>query len=347
MSESDHPLPRQTPARLEDIAARVGISRSEVSRVLNGRLREGRSVGRAKQEEIWRVARELNYQPNRSARSLARGRTDAVGLLLQIPPSRELPPHYQEIVGALTYTLHARGFNLLLVQSDDNPVAALERLVRARACDGIVLTDMEVQDPRPGLLEQLGQAFVIRGSAPRDGLLAVGTDNVAVGRMAVEAFAARGHRRILFHNIGRHLLAGERRRQGFRQGVAAQGLEATARYVDDIWLEEDLYALTLRVLAEPDPPTAFFAADETAACGVLRALAESGRAPGRDLGVLTCLNARFMRRVLPGLSVLNVRQHEVASAAGEALAQRLRGEAVEARQTFLAPVLEDHGSLGG
>src|SRR5690349_915812 len=62
--------PLRGAVRLEDIAARVGVSRSEVSRVLNNRLRAGRSVGRAKQEEIWRVAREMNYQPHRAAQNL-------------------------------------------------------------------------------------------------------------------------------------------------------------------------------------------------------------------------------------------------------------------------------------
>src|ERR1044071_4844681 len=147
---------RRAPARLEDIAARVGVSRSEVSRVLNNRIRQGRSVGRAKQEEIWRVAREMNYQPHRAAQNLARGKTDAVALVVQLDSSCELSPHYHEIVGALTYTLNEWGFHLLLVQADEDQAEAITGLARTRLCDAAIITDMQVDDRRPDLLESLG-----------------------------------------------------------------------------------------------------------------------------------------------------------------------------------------------
>lgn len=337
-------LPRGT--RLEDIASRVGVSRSEVSRVLNNRLREGRSVGRAKQEEIWRVAREMNYQPHRAAQNLARGRTDTVGLIVRLDSSRELYPHYHEIVGALTYTLNEWGLNLLLVQCDEDPAPCLEKLARARSCDAVILTDMQVEDKRPDLLEELRQPFLIRGSAPRPGLTAVGMDNFAVGYKAIEFLRRFGHKRIFFHNVGRDYMAGKGRYNGFQAAAAEFGLMESVRYEDQLYKEEDMYNLTRRLLQGPEPPTAIFAADEMAAFGVFRALADMDLRVPEDISVLTCLNARFMRRVNQKMSVINVRQDEVAAEAGRTLARMLRGEPVEARQTFLTPILEDHGSCG-
>lgn len=349
-SESDAPAPAATSgmttrvARLEDVAARVGVSRSEVSRVLNNRQRAGRTVGRAKQEEILRVAEEIGYQPNRAAQNLARGRTDAVALVVQIDASRQLSPHYQEIVGSLTYTLNEWGLHLLLVQADGDQTEVLTRLARTRLCDAVIITDMQVDDTRPSLLQGLGLPFLIRGSAPQPGLVAVGMDNQAVGYQAIEHLQGLGHRRILFHNIGRGYLSGQRRWEGFEQAVHEFGLQDTACYEDEVYGEEGLYDLTCRVLTQPDPPTAIFAADELAAAGVLRAASESGLHVPDDLSVLTCLNARFMRRLNPRLSVLNVRQDEVASEAGRTLARMLRGEPVEPKQTFLSPLLEENGS---
>lgn len=360
---------RNGPTRLEDIAARVGVSRSEVSRVLNNRQREGRSVGRAKQDEIRRVARELNYQPNRTAQNLARGKTDTVALIVHIDSSRELTPHYHEIVGALTYTLNEWGLNLLLVQSqsgggagsgeegdrggwgdpsEDDQTTCLERLARARTCDAVIITDIQVGDTRPDLLETLGLPFIIRGSAPRPGLPAVGMDNAAVGYKAMEFLRRLGHRRILFHNVGRDYLSGQRRWEGMDRAAREFGLEKTIRYEDAVYKEQDMYALALRLAAEParERPTAVFAADELAAFGVLRGFAEAGLRVPEDVSVLTCLNARFMRRVNPHLSFLNVRQDEVAAEAGRTLARMLRvgGPPVAPRQTFLSPILEEHGS---
>ena len=330
-------------ARLEDIAAQVGVSRSEVSRVLNGRQRQGRSVGRVKQEEIWRVARELNYQPNRAAQNLARGRTDTVALMLQMDSTRELSPHYHEIIGALTFTLNEWGLHLLLSQSDDAE-KTLTQLARSSLCDAVVLTDMMIDDVRPDMLERLGLPFVIRGSAPRPDLIAVGMDNKELGYRAVEFLRRLGHRRIFFQNIGRSFLAGERRYQGFRRAVEEFDLEKTVIYEDVLYREQEMYDLTRRFIQGNNCPTAFFAADEMAAYGVLRALADENVSVPEDASVLTCLNARFMRRLNPRLSALNTRQDEVAAEAGRTVARLLRGEPVERKQTFLAPILEEHGS---
>lgn len=343
---ADAPTATATTARLEDIAVRVGVSRSEVSRVLNNRLREGKSVGRATQENIWRVARELNYQPNRAAQNLARGKTDTVGLLVRLDSTRELSPHYHEIVGALTYSLNEWGLNLLLVQCDEDATPCLQNLASARICDGVILTDMQVGDTRPKLLRELGLPFVIRGSAPEDNCAAVGMDNRAVGYKAVEFLKRLGHRRIFFHNITRNFMVGEGRYQGCMDASVEFDLLDTLRYDDQVNKEDEIYALTRRAMQATDgtAPTAFFAADEMAAFGVFRALADLNVRVPDDVSVLTCLNARFMRRVNPRMSVLNVRQNEVASEAGRTLARMLKGEPVEARQTFLSPILEEHGS---
>lgn len=335
---------RRRSVRLEDIAQQVGVSRSEVSRVLNGRQRAGRSVGVEKQERIQQVARELGYQPNKAAQSLAHGRTDTVGLLLQPGDYDGLSPHHHEIIAALTSTLAEHGLHLLLHQWSPTDTDSLVRLARAHICDVLILTDMRQDDPRPALLKEMGQPFVVRGTASEPGVLAVGMDNRAVGRLAVETLASYGHRKILFHNIGRDLISGEGRYQGCRDACAKLGLDTTLRYVDHIWGEEGLYSYVHECFTQPDPPSALFVADELAALGALRALSELGKRVPEDVSLLTCLNARFMRRVLPQLSMIQVRQHEVAAEAGRVIARLLSGEPVEQKQFFLTPILEENGS---
>ncbi|GAB4454970.1 MAG: LacI family DNA-binding transcriptional regulator [Armatimonadaceae bacterium] len=312
--------------------------------MLNNRQREGRSVAPAKQEEIWRVAREMGYQPNQAARNLVRGKTDTVALALQVPSPGELPPHYAEIIGALTITLKSFGLNLLLAQVDGDPNDTLRRLAQSRPCDGVLLTDMQVNDVRPALLRSLHMPFVIRGSAPSPGYLAVGMDNVAVGYRSMEFLHRLGHRRILFHNIGRSYMAGQRRWEGYCKALAQFHLESTVRYEDVLYGEEGMYQLVYELATHPNCPTAIFAADEMAASGAMQALSDAGKRVPQDVSILTCLNARFMRRLHPRLSVLNVRQDEVASEAGRTLARLLRGENMEPRQVFLSPILEESGS---
>lgn len=335
---------RRRSVRLEDIAQRVGVSRSEVSRVLNNRLREGRSVGVEKQQHIRRVAQELGYQPNKAAQNLAQGRTDTIGLVVEPGGDYELSPHYHEIIGALTGTLSEFGLQLLLHSWKDNVADSLAQLARTRSCDLLVLTDMRTDDPRPALLRAMNQPFVIRGTALEPESLAVGMDNYAVGKLAVEYLAGWGHRRIFFQNIGRDFRAGEGRYQGYLDACRALGLEQSARYEDSVWGEEGLYAYTRSLFIQPDPPTAIFASDELGALGVLRALSDLGKRVPEDVSVLTCLNARFMRRILPTTTTILVRQHEVAAEVGRTVGRLLSGEPIERKQYYLSPLLEERGS---
>ena len=212
-------------ARLEDIAARVGVSRSEVSRVINGRIREGKGVGAAMRQRILDAAQEMNYRPHRAAQSLARGRTDTVAMMMVITQQQqegltpalhsELSPHYHEIIGALTYTFQRYGLNLLLAQcGDTDTLGAVEHIALSRACDGMVITDLRVSDPRIRLLQEAGLPFVVRGSSPEPGVVAVGADNFQVGYQAVASLYAMGHRHILCFNIRQDLMSGRGRFAG-------------------------------------------------------------------------------------------------------------------------------------
>ena len=356
MSNEFQLLKEPASAKLEDVAARVGISRSEVSRVLNGRVRAGRGVGEETRRRILEAAHEMNYRPHRAAQNLARGRTDTAALMMMViappgenpaAPDYDLPPHYQAIIAALAYTFNLYGINLLLTQcgsSTESAVEAMDRIARSRLCDGMILTDMQVSDPRLPVLAATGLPYVVRGSSPLDGAVAVGADNFRVSYEAVQYLAGLGHRKILFYNLGRDLMAGQRRYEGFCQAVTDFGLSATVSYCDTAHCEDGTYQDLTERLAAGETMTAVFAEDEISALSAIRALEEFGLTVPGDVSVMTCLNARFMRKVAPHLTVMNVRQEEVASEAAHLLSRILRGDEVPPQQVFLAPILEERGS---
>jgi len=224
---------------------------------------------------------------------------------------------------------------------ETDPLVAMEQIARSRTCDGMIITDMLVDDPRPQMLEETGISYVIRGSSPIPNTVAVGMDNAAVGYEAVSYLYGLGHRKILFYNIGRDLMSGKGRFEGFCKARDETGLGKTLEYRDDAHYEDGIYKSLLERLNEPDIPTAIFTEDEIGALGAERALKQAGLRVPQDISVMTVLNARFMRLVAPHLTVLNVRQIEVASEAGHKMARMLRGETIDRKQTFLSPILEE------
>jgi len=333
------------PVRLQDIAHAVGISRSEVSRVLNNRAREGRGVSDLKRREILRLAQEWGYEPNRTAQSLVRGRTDFVGMPIRTGAEHELAPHTHEIIGGMTFSLARHGLHLVLVEVDDDPIASVERMAKARTVDGFLLTDITSEDPRPRFLKEMGVPVVVRGTSPEAGIAAVGTDNRQISHLVLRHLVNHGHRRILFHNIGRELMAGELRWRGFVEEAQALGIADECTYFDGVWTEEDVRRYAIEVLASDDRPTAVHAGDEVAAIAFLSAARMLGLSIPRDLSLTTCLNARFMRRALPEIDAIWIHQDQAAMRAGELMAQVLLKPEGIWNQEWIPPSLETVGSV--
>ena len=340
--------------KLADIAQRVGVNRSEVSRVLSGIRREGRIVSPATRQHILEVARELKYYPDKTAQSLTKGCTNTVGLMMTMPVDRpftgSLPDHYHETIGSLAYTLHEYGMHLLLAQcapkhSGERAVDNMVQMMRSQSCDGMVLSDITVDDGRPAALEEIGVPFAVIGSSDWTGVHAVDVDNVQVGYEAVSYLYGLGHRHVAVYNSCRSLTSGQNRLRGITQACAELGIEQL-EYRDDVHIQADVYAAVAQRLDDPAFPTAIFTEDEASAFGAEQALNEAGLRVPEDVSIITCMNSRVMRLMTPRLTVINLRQKEVASAAAHLIASQLRGTQVEKLPKLLPPALEPAGTTG-
>mgnify|MGYP000972021281 CR=1 FL=1 len=66
------------PATIKDIAKKVGVNPSTVSRVINGTA----SISEETRQKIKDAMKELDYHPNSLARSLVNGSTFTIGLVI-------------------------------------------------------------------------------------------------------------------------------------------------------------------------------------------------------------------------------------------------------------------------
>ena len=129
-------------ATMQDIADRVGVHRTTVSNVLNGRLASTRRDAAERAAEIRRVAEELNYRPSLAARAIRTGRTGFIGMI----HSRQMQcsNHAPEFNAGLDDALHDRGLCLVRDIIDDGLVrgdcgVAPPRIVREDAVDGLLV----------------------------------------------------------------------------------------------------------------------------------------------------------------------------------------------------------------
>lgn len=270
---------------LKALSESLGLSRTTVSRALNGYD----DVSEATRERVIKAARERGYQADPTARRLATGRAEAVGIVYPFGTSDLGDPRFCEVVAGITEQLSAHNLDFIIVSArPDAELDTYRRLVGSRLVDGLIVARTLVDDPRIRLLQTHGFPFVAYGrtdsAAPYPWF---DFDNEAGARLAVERLAALGHRRIAMLSAPLSLNFAAQRRQGFLDASRACGMTVEpACLVECPFTREGGYEAVRRLLALPERPTALFVDNNIAGAGAFRAVVESGLAIGRDVSLI-------------------------------------------------------------
>lgn len=182
---------------IADVARRAGVSAAAVSFAVNDRP----GVSPVTRERILAAAQELGWRPSASARALTEARSRAIGLVLARDPEQlEVDSFFVRFLSGLERTLAPADYALLLQLVPAGPaLGAYERLAAAGRVDGFLLTDVEVDDARFGLLEAAGLPVVLAGHPASDCPFPwVETRHAEGMAAAVEHLLALEHRRIAF-----------------------------------------------------------------------------------------------------------------------------------------------------
>ncbi len=247
------------------------------------------NVSPATRDLVMATAERLGYVASSAASGLATGRTLAMGVVLP-NVSRWF---YTTVLEGIDAELRAVGydtilFNLGLKGQDRDRV--FHRSILRKRTDGVIALCLDFTPEERRQLASLGHPTVVVGG-PVPGLRHVGIDEFGVARAATEHLIRLGHRRIAHlggddeHGLNKRVPAS--RRRGFLRAMGAAGLD-----VPEPWLASGGFQITrgrdaaLRLLQEPDRPTAVFAASDEMAIGVILAARELGLEVPRDVSVI-------------------------------------------------------------
>ena len=218
-------------ATIEEVAAAAGVSRSTVSRVVNGASAVSPEAVAAVRAAIER----LGYVPNRAARSLASRQTHAIALIVPEDTTRFFgDPFFAEIVAGITGALAGSDYLLNLLVAGDDPHGKMTGFVRNGGVDGALIVSHHTDD---AFVERIADAVpVVWGGRPaRQGAseFVVDVDNVAAARTATEHLIARGCTRIATITGPDSMLASVDRIAGFRSALADAGLAPVGEEAGD------------------------------------------------------------------------------------------------------------------
>ncbi|MEV4203042.1 LacI family DNA-binding transcriptional regulator [Micromonospora globbae] len=334
---------------LDAVAARAGVGRGTVSRVVNGSPQVSPEARAAVEQAI----AELGYVPNRAARALVTQRTDSVALVVSESGDRVFTePFFAGIVRGVSSALLETPMQLWLAMAQ-SPLERerVEHHLTNQHVDGVLLLSLHDADPLPTLLEERGLPSVLGGRPARmlqpgaQPAWFVDVDNVGGARQAVEYLAVRGRKRIATIAGPQDMGAGLARLTGYTEAVAASGGRVDPNLVAYGDFSEESGAVCMRRLLEVCPDLdAVFVASDLMAFGALRTLREAGRRVPDDVALVGFDDAPIARQADPPLTTVFQPVEEMGRQMARLLVARIRGEEIASPNILLDTRLVERGT---
>ena len=360
--------PQQKRITVSEIAAELGISKMTVSRALRGEsvvAPETRAI-------VEKVARRLQYRPNRLMRAVHTGHSRTVGVM--VDPWNSF---HSGVLGGIHRTLAAHDYLPILHyphQStavelgarDGSELQYLHRLLDQRV-DGIIFWPSDETIPDIYLKEVWDRGVplvAVDRYLPETHADFSGTDDAAGARLAAEHLLGLGHRRLAFIGAANISTYADRQR-AFEKRIAACRAATrlsvscptpvVASRTTRAWHDGErvpVHSNSLEVardlLQKKQRPTAILCANDWMALGVYAAAAEAGLAIGRDLSVVGFADLREASMLMPALTTIRQNAEAIGTAAAELLLDRIEGRATakKPREMRQQPELVERESTG-
>lgn len=324
---------RRVAPTLEAVAAEAGVSRSTVSRVVNGSDHVRPDVVTAVNAAIAR----LNYVPNRAARSLANRQTMAIALVVPEDTNRFFgDPFFAEIVQGITQGLELSDYVLnLQLASPSSPSEKTIRYLLGGNVDGaIVVSHHSGDDFFTTLDETLPVVFGGRPFHPEAHQNAfVDVDNHAGGSLGTQYLIDHGRTRIATIAGPANMQAAIDRHQGWVDAVSRAGLPTDLVAYGDYTVATGASAMRELLDRAPNLDGVFVASD-LMATGAISVLRERGMRVPDDVAVVGFDDSSAATSGEIGITTVHQPSREMGAEMARMLLALLRGEPTERQRVM-------------
>lgn len=281
--DAEMSLVRHAAPTLEMVAARAGVSRATVSRVVNGSDKVNPGSVKAVQAAI----DELGYVPNRAARSLASAQSHAIALIVPEDVTRFFGDvFFASIVAGINARLEQTDYALNLMVATQSEGAKTLRYLTGGAVDGAVVVSHHTADH---FLERIADTIpLVFGGRP--GLAGIDTwvvdvDNEEGGAVAARRLVERGCTRIATITGPTDMQSALERTDGWRRVLTDAGLEPGPEVDGDFSMMGGARAARQLLETYPEMDGVFVASDLMAS-GAMPVLLDAGKRIPEDVAVV-------------------------------------------------------------
>ncbi|BCH61208.1 LacI family transcriptional regulator [Agrobacterium vitis] len=289
---------------IHQLAKHLDISIGTVSRALNGRP----DVNAETRRRVLEAAEQLGYVANQSGRSLRKGTTNVIGLMIESGKDNvdNSDNFFFGVMDGLQTVFARHNLDLVLLPcpADEDPLEYLQRMVARRLVDAMIISATQRVDKRIDLLIKTKIPFVSLGRSTSGGSHTwIDLDFAGVANSAVDRLVSKGHRRIAIAAPCTDINLGTVFTDAYQAALERNDLTFDPALVLRAKSSESGgYSVGSELLALDPRPTAIILIYELMAIGLYRRLAEAGVIPGRDIAVIGFREAPRARFLQPTLT---------------------------------------------
>jgi len=308
---------------IKDVAKVAGVSFKTVSRVINRET----TVGQDLQEKVWEAIKELNYQPNLSARGL-RGTASSIGFIYDNPNSN----YIIDMQNGLLRECREQGYELVIHPCDSKSPDLMEEIfsmIHRSQVGGLILSPPMSESGE--VLDQLQKnkirfvRIVSSPKAPDEQSPLVFVDDRSAAYRIIQYLIDLGHSRIAFLGGDEAHRSSTERLEGYRQALRDHRIKPNPDFIlGGEYAFESGVKRTRLLLQQSDRPTAVFACNDEIAAGTLFAARLEGVKVPDELSIVGFEDSPFSRQAWPNLTTAQQPNGEIAGRAAHLLITQLR-----------------------
>jgi LacI family transcriptional regulator len=330
---------------LKNIADRLNVSVTTVSRVLNGKSDRYR-ISKETQDLITSAAKELSYSPNQLARGLRLKRTNTIGYI--IPDISN--PFFSSIAKSVEKSARKSGYSILLCDSEENTKIEenLLQLMIDRKVDGLIISPVGLEVTHLAEIAQKNIPIVLLDRYfPELNLPFVTSDNYKGALEAVDLLIKNGHRRIACIQGLVNTSPNNDRVRGYIDAYKTNELSVDKNLiVGDSFGEENGYIETKLLLKQDNKPTAIFAVSNLISLGAIKAISEEGLKIPEDISMISFDDQPYSRFLATPMTTVAQQNAQIGQIAIKLLIDQIQSNRrLEPKGIFLPTTLVSRDSV--
>lgn len=216
---------------LNDIAQHLGVSKTLVSLVLNGKGKEHR-ISNDVCKKVIKTAKEMNYRPNQIAKGLRTGKTNTIGLIIADIAN----PFFGKLGREIEKELAKQGYRLMFCSSDENAEKSneqIEMLLQGQV-DGFIISPARNSEDQIRRLDHIDKPYVlIDRYFPEINSSYVIIDNQEAAYKATKHLVNLNYKKIACITVNADLVNMRERLNGYKNALTDAGIP-----VDEKWIKE-------------------------------------------------------------------------------------------------------------